>query len=496
MDVACQHCPSVYPISEQKLAGRLVRFRCKSCGNPIVVDGRQNPSRPPVAITSVPPLSLANIASSVAPQPTGYRTAPLGGAPAPQNPSATPYSEDFSAPPAPPSANLDPGQVPRLSPWPRAVADKPNVAPPPFPNPPGINPQSRSPLSKPQNTNPAAAGSSPSAPRVAPSEPPPPFRAASQPHNPNPQDVDPSVYEDETVAMTAMELEAAADAQSPGAQSEPQHSIWGAVPAHGNPVATVLAAPAPASFAPPPLPTWNQALLSGNPSIGNLDGMAVSGIQTSFNEDPTAATSGPASFEYDPMSNSPKPTRAESWSIGKNSTASNPFAQQDWRQPTPAPASGRTLASAEPPSQDNPWLFRGLLVVLGIGGVVLGGVLGNTWLRHVLPSPPPQAGANASPAQIMNPDLPGFDALGANERLEAAQAEAVNCLSADTAPLTGLLIARFRPTGALDALNLTGSVGTAPEAPCIRSVFDKVTVPPFRGVTSQVEKALELRPRP
>lgn len=482
MDVACQHCPSVYPISEQKLAGRLVRFRCKSCGNPIVVDGRQNPSRPPAAVTSVPPMSLGHLASSVAPQPAW--SAPTPGVALSKQPSATPEA----AQPAAPAPGPDATRVPRLD---LRQSDKPK-GPPPLPNGFDIDPN-RAPFNKPA----AALKSAPSAPqaRALPSEP-VPIRAASQPHNPHPQEVDPSVYEDETVAMTAMELEAAADAQSLP-DSEPQVPEWYAPVLAASSGSTVLGVPAPPAFTPPPPPPpWNAAPHNTGNFTGTNPGVPNAIAAVNLQQPLTEGTSGPTptsiGFDFD----APRPLRAESWSIGSNPPAPNPYATQDWRpQPMPSPPSGRTLASAEPPAQDNPWLFRGLLVVLGIGGVVLGGVLGNTWLRHVLPAPAPESGSDAR-TEIMNPDLPGFDALGANERLEAAQAEAVNCLNADTAPLTGLLVARFHPNGDLEALTMTGSVGSAPETPCIRSVFDKVKVPPFRGVTSQVEKAVELRPRP
>lgn len=506
MDVACQHCPSVYPISEQKLAGRLVRFRCKSCGNAIVVDGRQNPSQPPAAITSVPPLSFGNIASSVAPYPVSARVGfpPIGAngqqpPPVPSFPSGAPSapSNGSASPSGVGTATL--GQVPRLAPLTRAGTDK-SSAPPPFPSvsakaPSIIQSQPPSPQVPPPS---GSAGSAPNATAMRlGSEPAPAVRAPSQPHNPHPQEVDPSVYEDETVAMTAMELEAAADAQSQIPASEPPPAQHWASSLTNNPASTVLAAPAPIPLKPPPHPWMTQPVGTPAASAGPVGGIPPqSGVQA-FGEGAVPAPPNVPSFDYDGLNNAPHPTRAESWNIGKSSAAPNPFTPAEWRpQPsTPAPASGRTLASAESPPQDNPWLFRGLLVVLGIGGVVLGGILGNTWLRHLLPAAS-QTSANTQSTEIQNPHLPTFDALGANERLEAAQTEAVNCLNADTAPLTGLLVARFRPSGELDALTMTGSVGTAPETPCIRSVFDKVTVPPFKGVTSQVEKALELRPRP
>jgi predicted Zn finger-like uncharacterized protein len=48
MKVSCQSCGAKYTIADDKVRGRKVKIRCKSCGSPIVVDG-QSEAPPPVA---------------------------------------------------------------------------------------------------------------------------------------------------------------------------------------------------------------------------------------------------------------------------------------------------------------------------------------------------------------------------------------------------------------------------------------------------------------
>ncbi len=148
-----------------------------------------------------------------------------------------------------------------------------------------------------------------------------------------------------------------------------------------------------------------------------------------------------------------------------------------------------------PPRRENRWVFPLLLVTLGLGGLVLGGVLGKTWIAHVInPSQTPVTVSAAAPPA--DPNLAPFAPLEANAAIEVAQREAVHCLSADAPALTGLLLARFNPGGNLEQLQMSGTLGSSPETPCVRSIFEKVRVAPFNGPPAQVEKAIELRAQP
>jgi len=48
MKVSCQACGAKYTISDEKVRGRKVKIRCKSCGTPIVVDGQTEGAAPTV----------------------------------------------------------------------------------------------------------------------------------------------------------------------------------------------------------------------------------------------------------------------------------------------------------------------------------------------------------------------------------------------------------------------------------------------------------------
>jgi predicted Zn finger-like uncharacterized protein len=67
MKVSCQACGAKYTISDDKVRGRKVKIRCKSCGTPIVVDGA-NPAE-------------AGAADAAAPQPAGAPAAAVSEAP-------------------------------------------------------------------------------------------------------------------------------------------------------------------------------------------------------------------------------------------------------------------------------------------------------------------------------------------------------------------------------------------------------------------------------
>jgi predicted Zn finger-like uncharacterized protein len=53
MKVSCQACGAKYTISDEKVRGRKVKIRCKSCGTPIVVDG-QSPEATAEAAAAAP----------------------------------------------------------------------------------------------------------------------------------------------------------------------------------------------------------------------------------------------------------------------------------------------------------------------------------------------------------------------------------------------------------------------------------------------------------
>ena len=43
MKITCQSCGAKYAIADEKVRGRRVKVRCKSCNEPIVVDGYTEP---------------------------------------------------------------------------------------------------------------------------------------------------------------------------------------------------------------------------------------------------------------------------------------------------------------------------------------------------------------------------------------------------------------------------------------------------------------------
>src|SRR6186997_1567705 len=49
MKVSCQACGAKYTIADDKVRGRKVKIRCKSCGAPIVVDAASEAPPPPDA---------------------------------------------------------------------------------------------------------------------------------------------------------------------------------------------------------------------------------------------------------------------------------------------------------------------------------------------------------------------------------------------------------------------------------------------------------------
>src|SRR5688572_23177413 len=69
MKVSCQACGAKYTISDDKVRGRKVKIRCKSCGTPIVVDGA-NPAEvgaDAAAAASAQAAGAAPATTSVAP---------------------------------------------------------------------------------------------------------------------------------------------------------------------------------------------------------------------------------------------------------------------------------------------------------------------------------------------------------------------------------------------------------------------------------------------
>jgi predicted Zn finger-like uncharacterized protein len=69
MKVSCQACGAKYTISDDKVRGRKVKIRCKSCGTPIVVDGANPPEggADAAAAAAAPAASLPPEAAAPAP---------------------------------------------------------------------------------------------------------------------------------------------------------------------------------------------------------------------------------------------------------------------------------------------------------------------------------------------------------------------------------------------------------------------------------------------
>src|SRR6188768_3286532 len=64
MKVSCQACGAKYTIADDKVRGRKVKIRCKSCGAPIVVDAQSE--APPAASAAPAPAGDAAAASDAA----------------------------------------------------------------------------------------------------------------------------------------------------------------------------------------------------------------------------------------------------------------------------------------------------------------------------------------------------------------------------------------------------------------------------------------------
>jgi predicted Zn finger-like uncharacterized protein len=59
MKVSCQSCGAKYTIADDKVRGRKVKIRCKSCGSPIVVDGQSDAPPPDPSATAPEPFPAA-----------------------------------------------------------------------------------------------------------------------------------------------------------------------------------------------------------------------------------------------------------------------------------------------------------------------------------------------------------------------------------------------------------------------------------------------------
>src|SRR4051812_3375952 len=65
MKVSCQACGAKYTIADDKVRGRKVKIRCKSCGTPIVVDGQSEAPAAPAAGSAAAELGAAAAAPKV-----------------------------------------------------------------------------------------------------------------------------------------------------------------------------------------------------------------------------------------------------------------------------------------------------------------------------------------------------------------------------------------------------------------------------------------------
>jgi predicted Zn finger-like uncharacterized protein len=70
MKVSCQACGAKYTISDDKVRGRKVKIRCKSCGTPIVVDG----ANPPEAAAEAPSAAGPAVAAAAGAETPGADT--------------------------------------------------------------------------------------------------------------------------------------------------------------------------------------------------------------------------------------------------------------------------------------------------------------------------------------------------------------------------------------------------------------------------------------
>lgn len=65
MKVACQQCGAAYSVSDDKVAGRKLRLRCKKCGEAIAVDGTEAGARSaPAASSGSPPRAIRSTGAS------------------------------------------------------------------------------------------------------------------------------------------------------------------------------------------------------------------------------------------------------------------------------------------------------------------------------------------------------------------------------------------------------------------------------------------------
>jgi predicted Zn finger-like uncharacterized protein len=67
MKVSCQACGAKYTISDDKVRGRKVKIRCKSCGTPIVVDGANPPEGGADAVAPAPTAPVVAASAGGAP---------------------------------------------------------------------------------------------------------------------------------------------------------------------------------------------------------------------------------------------------------------------------------------------------------------------------------------------------------------------------------------------------------------------------------------------
>src|ERR1700742_984952 len=74
MKVSCQACGAKYTIADDKVRGRKVKIRCKSCGTPMVVDGNSDAPEAPAAAAAGASGATTGVSWSVNLSDTDQRT--------------------------------------------------------------------------------------------------------------------------------------------------------------------------------------------------------------------------------------------------------------------------------------------------------------------------------------------------------------------------------------------------------------------------------------
>jgi predicted Zn finger-like uncharacterized protein len=432
--VVCTSCSAKFHVPDDLIRGKLVKFRCRKCGEAIEVDGRKS-ARPPAAT----PPPAAEITAVDTPATFSQRTLP------PPRPPTVPTKS---------SPSMHPWPEPPIHPWPEPPRSRSTTAPTAIS--PSTAPEEMSgrfeAVRDPSNRGPKiaavvalfmAAGLSgiglamrntpgaspgilvhgmPSAPPGDPADPAPARAAAPKEGDPSRSGRTPTRVTDLPVAVDGVEPPLTAEAPTPKPgdlaleKKDPP-------PAHDEPpaaaagqVANNTAAPLPALPAAPTLPAEPD----------------------------------------EPPSNTPPPP-----GIAPAAAANAPPAN-----PPNAPVAVATPPAAAPPSPPPP-------------------VAQPTPAPNPAPAPPPALARTAKG---------DFNTQAAREALEDAASRAAKCKTIDSPSGTARVAVTFAPNGqATNAVIESGPfVGTA-AGTCVASKFRTARVPAFSGESVQVHKSIPLQ---